>query len=617
MGAARDNSELSRCAENFVRRGVRQKNLPMTENFQNAKRFPAWANWLAFAVCLLPPVALAVLLRRNAVDVPYWDEWDDDLAGIFLKWHNGNLHFGDFWAQHNESRLALPRAVFLLLGGFAHWNILRKVAFSFCLATGAATAIFLLGRKTFAGSPIKFWTAFFITSLLMFSPAQWQAWLWGMELVMYLPLVFILAAVLTWQTGFSPRAKIIFAGIMALAAACSFSNGLLAWIALFPLVFLSEGLDGLKKQSRAALLWLLAFLANVAVYLQNYQAPPSPSFWRVLCNNPLRVAEYLLAFLGNPLVNQNSDRAVTAGITIGGAELALFVFVCGAVFFRRKNPEWTRRVWPWLTLGGYGILSALLAMTGRAAFGAQQALSPRYGIFGVCLAVSLVFLVPLVLASTTQKQSWKIRSAFAALGGIVIGLHALAWPAAVANLQLFSLNLRHAQVCLKFLDVLPPQPATLATLCPNFEKVKNMADALDRAGVLDYRLLQTARLADFKKLSPCDKTGAIETSQIAGTNLFLAGWAWSAENNRPADCVVFTCETTNREPQIFVLMDSRPVRANLTEKFHDQNYLLAGWQKNCPLAELPKGAVTVRAWRFDAQTGLLAPLANEVHVDNR
>jgi hypothetical protein len=589
----------------------------MTEKVQGSKRFPAWANWLAFAACLLPPIALAVLLRRNAVDAPYWDEWDDDLAGIFLKWHAGTLHLGDFWAQHNESRLALPRMIFLLLGGFAHWNILHEVAFSFFLAAGAAAAIFFLGRKTFAGSPMKIWLAFFTASLLIFSPAQWQAWLWGMELVMYLPLVFILAAVLIWQNNFSPRAKIIFAGVMATAAACSFSNGLLAWIALFPVLFLAEGLAGLKKQSRAALLWLLAFFANVAFYLQNYQAPPSPGFWRVLCIDPLRVAEYLLAFLGNPLVNQSSDRAVTAGIAIGGAELALFIFVCCAVFCRRKNPEWMRRVWPWLTLGGYGILSALLATTGRAAFGATQALSPRYGIFGVCLAVSLVWLVPLVICFPMQKPSWKNCAPFAFIVAAVISLHALAWPAAVANLKFFSLNLRQAQACLKFLDVLPPQPATLANLCPSYGKVKTMADALDRGDVLNYRLLQTTQLADFKKLSPCDKTGAIEMSQISGTNLFLTGWAFAAEKKRPADCVVFTCETTNNAARIFALMDSRLVRADLAEKFHDQNYLLAGWQKNCPLAELPKGAVTVRAWRFDAETGLLAPLANEVRVGNR
>ncbi len=589
----------------------------MSENFPSQKCFPRWANWLAFAVCLLPPLALAILLQRNAVDVPYWDEWDDDLAGIFLKWHAGIWHLGDFWAQHNESRLALPRMIFLLLGGFSHWNILREVAFSFSLAIGAATAVYFLGRNTFPGSPTKIWPTFFIASLLIFSPAQYQAWLWGMEFVMYLPLVFILASLLVWQTGISPRRKMFFAGGMALASTLSFSNGLLAWMALFPALFLAEGFAGLQKNSRAALLWLLAFFASVAVYFQDYQFPPSPGFWHVLCLDPLRVMEYLCAFLGNPLVNPNSDRAVSAGIAIGGVELTLFACGCVAVFRRRNDFAWAQRAWPWLTLGGYGILSALLATTGRAAFGATQALSPRYGIFGVCLAVSLVYLLPLFFLSSANKTTWKMRAPLALLGVTVIGLHALAWPAAVLNLSVFSLNLRHAQVCLKFLDVLPPQPATLANLCPGYDKLKRMADALDQVGVLNYPLHRTRQLADFKQLSPAGDGGAIETSQVLGTNLFLTGWARSATQPAPAGCVVFTCESAGTRPQIFALMDSRLVRADLAEKFHSQSFLLAGWQKSCPLADLPKGALTVKAWSYDTDTDAVAPLGNEVYLDNR
>jgi len=166
--------------------------------------------------------------------------------------------------------------------------------------------------------------------------------------------------------------------------------------------------------------------------------------------------------------------------------------------------------------------------------------------------------------------------------------------------------------------VLPPQPATLANLCPNYDKVKTMADALYHAGVLNYPLHRSRRLADFKQSpSPENQAGAIENSQIIGTNLFLTGWARSATKTAPADCVVFTCENAGGEAQIFALVDSRLMRLDLVEKFHDRNFLLAGWQKNCPLADLPKGAVTVRAWSYDAQTDRLTPLANEVHLDNR
>lgn len=601
-------------------------NHPMTENTKSKNCFPAWAHGLLAGLCLLPPVMLAILLCRNAVNVPYWDEWDDDLAGIFLKAHAGGLSLDDFWTQHNESRLVLPRAIFLLLGGFSHWNLLREVAFTFSLACAAAAMIFWLGRKTLAGRPATAWLVFFIASLLIFSPTQYQAWLWGMELILYLPLVCILVSLLVLQTNLSGRTKLFICAALATASTYSFSNGLLAWVALFPILFLSEGWSGLQKKKRAALLWLFALFANVALYFQDYQFPPSSGFWRVLCLDPLRVVEYLLVFLGNPLVNQNSDNEVTAGIIIGGVQLILFIAICILIFHWRRNFALMNRVWSWLTLGGYGILSALLATTGRAAFGAEQALSPRYGIFGVCLTVALVFLVPIILFHRATPKNTarfainknKIRVALAILGATVVVLHALAFPAAVVNLTVFGLDLRLAKSSLKFLDVLPPQPATLAFLCPNYPKVKNMADALDRAGVWNYSLHQTRRLADFKQIPPPARAiGVIETSQVIGTNLFLSGWAIAPTRHAAADCVVFTCEATNIAPQIFALMDQRSVRMALVNKFHDQIFLVAGWQKNCPLAELPKGALTVKAWSYDVETDALAPLANEVHLDNR
>lgn len=589
--------------------------MSQTTEIQKSSSF--WGQGLVVGLCLLPAVGLAILLRQNAVNVPYWDEWDDDLTGIFLKWHNGTLSFSDFWAQHNESRLVLPRAVFLLLGIFSHWNLCWQVATTFVLSALAAGGVFWLGRKTLADRPLVAGVAAFIASLLIFSPAQYQAWLWGMELILYLPLVCILASLLFLQTNFSARTKIFFCGVMAVASTYSFSNGMLAWLALFPVLFLADGLAGLKKMRHTALLWLLAFVANLSLYFQDYQFPTSPGLWGVLCDHPWQVVAYLFAFLGGPLVDQNSDHAVTAGIIIGGFQFTLFLALGVVIFRRRNDSEWMRRVWPWLTLGGYGVLSALLATSGRAAFGAAQALSPRYGIFGVCLTVALVYLVPLVVFYSAPPVSGKIRVTLAALGVAVISLHALALPSALVNMEVFSLDLRQAKACLKFLDVLPPQPATRAYLCPSFAKVKTMADALNRAHVWDYPLLSSRRLADFKSdPPPAVPVGDIENCRVLGTNFFLSGWALAASRCAPADCVVFTCEGAGVEPQIFALMDERLVRQDLVEKFHDRKFFLAGWQKGCPLADLPKGALTVRAWSYDAATDRLTPLANVVNLAN-
>ncbi len=577
-----------------------------------------------FGLCLLPPLALAVLLRRNAVNVPYWDEWDDDLAGIFLKWHAGTLSFGDFWAQHTESRLVLPRLIFLLLGNLSHWNLCWEMAATFLLVCGAAAAVGWLGRKTMVEWPGVAWLACFIASLLLFSPAQSQAWLWGLEMILYLPLVFILASLLVLRTTLAWPAKVVFCAVMATASTYSFSNGLLVWLALFPILFLSEGWAGLRQKCRAALLWLFAFLANAGFYFQDYQFPATPGLWRVLCADPLLVVEYLFAFLGGPLADQNRGSEVTIAIVIGGVQFSLFVALVVTAFRWRKYPALMSRLWPWLTLGGYAVLSALLATAGRAAFGPAQALAPRYGIFGLCLAVALVYLVPILAiyrpspVNPPRPVGLKIRLALAALGAVVIGLYALALPSALVNLKVFSLDLRHAKACLKFLDALPPQPATATFLCPDYARVKRMADALDHAGVWNYSLLQSRRLADFKSdPAPASQSGGIENSLVSGANLVISGWALAPNHRAPADCVLFTCEGAGVESRIFALMDQRLVRADLVKQFQDQNFLLAGWQKSCPLADLPKVVLTVKAWSFDAETDRLTRLAGEARLDNR
>jgi len=593
----------------------------MTETQKFPNRLPAWAAWLLCGLCLLPPLVLAVLLRQNAVNVPYWDEWDDDLAGFFLKWKTGGLGFGDFWAQHNESRLVLPRMVFLALGSGSHWNLCWQMAATFLLAGGAAVMVFWLGRKTFAERPLTAWLATVIASLLIFSPAQYQAWLWGLEMILYLPLVFILASLLVLQRNFTWRTKLFFCAALATLSTYSFSNGLLAWPVLFPVLFLAGGGRGLRNNRRAALLWLFAFLANVALYFQDYRFPDRPGLWPMLWTEPWSVLKYFCAFLGGPLADQNSIHELPLAVAIGGGQFLVFAAVGLAIFRRWNYGGLTDRAWPWLTLGGYGILSALLATAGRVAFGPEQALAPRYGIFGVCLTVALVYLVPLLAfhpSSPDAPPRTKVRVTVALLGAVVVGLHALTLSPATVNLTVFSSDLRLAKCSLEFLDVLPPQPATTAFLCFDDQRVKRMADALNRTGVRADALHQSRRLADFpQNPPPAASPGTIEICQVAGTNLFLAGWALAPARHEPADGVVFTCEADGVAPEIFALIDLRLVRTDLVKKNHDPVFLLAGWQKTCPLADLPKGKLLVKAWSYDLATGRLTPLANEVHLLNR
>lgn len=599
----------------------------MTEPSKILRDWPVWGRCLAFGACLLPPVLLLVLLQKNAVNVPFWDEWQDDIAGIFVKYSDGHLAFADLWAQHNESRFVLPRLIFLALGGLTHWNLIYEMAFTFLLACLAAGAVFRLGGKTFAGRPAARWAVFFIASLLIFSPTQYEAWLWGMELILYVPLVCILASLLLLQTALSERMKIILCAGLAVVGTYSFSNGLLVWIVLFPVLFLSDGWAGLRKKSRAALGWALGLVANATVYFQDYQSPQPSGIWHLLWTNPWQVVEYLLAFLGGPLVvvDYTDGSGVFIAVVIGGVLLMLFVLTAVLLFRWRNNSVLARESWPWLTLGGYGLLSGLLATIGRVSLGPEQAMSSRYAIFGTCLIVALVHLVSLLVFHQPVTRNSAIRKPVTSipllvmLGATVILVHARSLPFAVHNMTLSGLKQLHAKSCLKFINILPPQPAAPATLFPDMIWVKIMANALDQRGWFNYPLLRTNRVAAFQmNPPPSQPVGIIENYQFIGTNqLFMRGWAISATHHAAADCVLFSCESTGVAPAFFGLMDQRLFRPDLVQKIQDRAYLFAGWEKTVPLADLPKGALLIKVWVYDVEDDSITPLANDVRLKNK
>jgi hypothetical protein len=583
----------------------------------------------SLAACLLltPPILLAVLLWRDSVNVPYWDQWDGDIAGLFEKYKTGHLAFADFWAQHNESRLVLPRMFFLCLGSLTHWNIGCEITATFLAACQIAFAIWRLEQSAFERNPKIRWIVFFVSSLLIFSPAQSQAWLWGLELILYVPAACILFSLLVMQSQARGIVKWLVSAAFATISTYTFSNGLLAWIVLFPaLVFLADT-GSRRKNNLAILCWLLAFAGNATLYFHDYQFQPTGGFWQKLWTDPFPIAEYFFAFLGQLLTDQNAPNSLATAALTGLCVTILFGASCLYIFRRRKNPALIAAALPWLTLGGYSILSDCLATAGRAALiGPEQALSPRYGIFGACLVVSLLHLIPLAAFNetaqknnSTDKES-QFYLALPVFGICVILLYAIALPSAVFDMYLIRLERLEARSCLDFIDVIPEQPAMTDCLFPNYQKLKRTADSLNQFGVPDFSLLKTNRIAEFKSNLPPDNPpfGSIESFHQTGDAQFeLTGWAVSASRKNPADCVLFTCESAGIEPVIFSLMDRRTLRPDLAAKFKDQNYFASGWRKTFTAASLPKGSLQVKAWAYDTRLRKVTPLAGVIQIDNK
>jgi hypothetical protein len=92
------------------------------------------ARWFGpLLIAALPAAIPPVLIALDAVNLPLVDQWQPDIAGLFLKSHDHTLGLHDFLAQHNEHRILIPRLIFFLLGLATHWNTiaaLRQRGFS-------------------------------------------------------------------------------------------------------------------------------------------------------------------------------------------------------------------------------------------------------------------------------------------------------------------------------------------------------------------------------------------------------------------------------------------------------------------------------------------------------
>lgn len=591
---------------------------------------PALGRVLAAALVLTPPAILAALIHKYSVNVPYWDEWDADIAGIFEKYATGHLTLGDLFAQHNEARLFFPRILFLVLGNLTRGDVRYEMALTFVTVCLTCFMIYRVAAPGYQGRPGARFAVIFLSSLLLFSPVNHEAWLWGSDMTRYVPLACITGGLLIARLAASWPIKLLGCAVLSIVSTFSFTSGFMCWIALAPTLFCFGSPKTARPTKWALVLWLAGFTLCEVVYLHGYQHSPDhrPLSELLLSsvNHPLRTAQYFFCFLGAPLAATSSNPLDLATF-LGGISVVLFAGACLAVFGLRGNRELVRNTEPWMIIGACAILNTLLATSSRAAqFGPEQALSPRYGIYGISLLVAIIHLVPVLVfqalegsrASCTAK-----RLVYIGLVGLAVGVcavHVWAFPAYVYGMRAERGDRLLAKSCLAFINVLPEQPAVADVLYPNYQRLKPMVASLTRQGLLHPLPFAHYPTNLFRQTAPQqDKVrGYFERCQRVGSNgLVLAGWALSPSEPREADAVLLTYEKEEGEPRLFGLARARVLRDDLGLLYGDDPYYFSGWERVCALSDLPKGMLVLRAWSYDAERQTALPLGGTGSIENR
>jgi hypothetical protein len=355
------------------------------------------ARWFRAGCVLLalgPPIALAVCVYLYGLDLPLLDQWE--IVPLFDKLRAGSLRFEDLWAQHNEHRLVVPRAIMLVLGQASGWNIRWELACNVLLGTGIFAVLVTFVR------PRRLW-AIAVLSAMVFSLTAEENWFWGWQLQIFANVLLVAGSTALLSRSRLSVATGVSAFLLGGLSLLCFANGIV-FLLLGPVLILV-----MHRGARWALMmWIVGSGLLLALYLKGYRPNAKHPAVREALSHPLQFVHYVLAWLGSPV-------AGFRGTTTSALAGALGIAGLGALVARlRRAGESVSGLSPPLALAAYAIGSAILVALGRSGFGVDQALAPRYRTIA-----GLLWIAVLLLLARVREAGWRFRGLAAALFVVV------------------------------------------------------------------------------------------------------------------------------------------------------------------------------------------------------
>jgi hypothetical protein len=348
-----------------------------------------------FVLALIPLLYLIWLAIRLSVDVPFGDQWE--LIPNLNKLDAGTLSFHDVWQLRNEHRPLFPTLVMLGLAWITKWNINVEIALNLLLGVAVAVVYLSTLRSRDQPGPAWRWWAVPVLSPLLFSPAQWENWLWGQQLLMFMN---VLGVAIGFRFLSGPgRSTRRFIGAIACGVfgMYCFGTGLTYW----PVALLAFALNDDQKSWRRVVVWITVASLAIATYAIDFYRPPGSVPLLSNLTNPRVVADlavYMCKFVGAPVAGYDGKAAAVAGI-VGVTLMATLVVVT----FRLRR---TRLFLFACLIGVNAIADGLLTGVGRAAYGADSSLASRYQTIAAPFWVAVVLLSVLAITQIGARERW-------------------------------------------------------------------------------------------------------------------------------------------------------------------------------------------------------------------
>lgn len=560
------------------------------------KKFPVK---LVKLLVIIPVLALGFLLWKYGVNYPFMDEWDTPGTAL-VQFNLGQLTPELLMRQHNESRKFFPRLLFIFLSRFTNWNPRYGMAISFLLSCITAGNIYYLSKLTFKSSQRNKLICLTLACILIFSPMQWENWLFGLQLITFIPIAVITSSLAIIFSPVPIAVKVLVSGIFATVATFSFANGIISWVVIFPALYLVAR-NNRRSLTFVIAAWLLLFTANVAVYFNDYHSIANhPSYADALAQ-PIKSLLYYLSFLGSPL----GIHQLTLNQTVGVIICLIIALCCWYLLKINHRSQLIYRLFPWLCILGYTLISAALTTAGRVGFGVEQSLSSRYITFSTYGIVALIYILAILFKETQRSDHQNyhrlVKTAIELALVFIVFLYPLNFVRGVKAMQDSYSNRLYGKSCLTMVNV-APEPNCIMNLYPDFAGVTGRVNELDRLGLIQPSLVKSDRLQDISRENWQQVNyGSLDSLKTNEDNTLTAsGWAVLPQYNARAHAVVLAYQTQDGIDHAFAIAKPELPREDVVNVTGNKQYQRSGWMITFDQNKIPLNAVAVSAWSFDS-----------------
>lgn len=551
----------------------------------------------------------------HAVNVPWWDDWE--LVPLLERLRAGELSPGDLWTQHNEHRPVLPRMLMLALAWLTDWDVRVEMAAGIALALGTFAVLARLLVWTVPVPALRPWLVL-ATSAMLFSLVQWENWLWGWQVNVFMS---VLAACVTVSVlaRLGPRGPgPLLATLAAAAGALSYGGGLVL-LALVPVALaLDPRRRDVRRAGRATMVCAVAAAGLGTVYFVGLTHPPQHPGPLYALSHPVAFVAYALVFLGAAL----GSFAGVFSLACGAAGVA--ILAAAGSWLWQGSPARRPALLPWLLLALYAVLNAAITAVARVEWGADQARASRYTTVAALFWVSVLVLGALAVARVLEERQRMRRralavTAVAALAAVLGAVsYAVSWITSEEMVELRAQISREGLECLRFHRV--ASDACLGRL--SLFEVAELRARVERLERLRLGPFSPARrgpaLSAYTLATPSRTPGWVErvgtvSTGGSGSELVVSGWAADPFRDRAASTVLIVVggEVVGR-------VAPATVRADVATAFGEA-WASSGWSFRIPASRLAGGSHTLDAYAVtdDRRIVKLPPGSFVVQVGSR